>query len=199
MAGLNINFIKNGIGLHQTDLFFYIPSSWNFILLNLFKIKNHYLVYLYSNFYHFFLPLYKNISLIHWNAAVKILILKNLFFNNFFTPYWTIFKKLFYSFSRVFFKKLKFKGKGYYIYKNIRNTIAPQFGYSHMIRMYSFFISLKFITKTIIFVYGINKHDILTVSKNILSKRPYNIFTGKGVRFSKQIIYKKTGKISTYR
>lgn len=199
MTSLNINFIKNNIGLNKTDFFFYVPFSWNFILFSFLKIKTHHLMYLYSNFYFFFLPLYKNISLIHWSASTKTLILKNLFLNNFFVIYWTILKNLFYSFSKVFFKKLKFKGKGYYIYKNIRNTVAPQFGYSHMIRMYGFFISLKFITKTIIFVYGINKYDILVMSKNILSKRPYNIFTGKGVRFSRQIIYKKTGKISTYR
>lgn len=199
MTSLNINFIKNNISLNQVDFFFYIPFSWNFVIFNLFKIKNHYLIYLYSNSYYFFSPFYKNILSIHWSIGPKILIFRNLFFNNFFVLYWTTFKNLFYSFSRIFFKKLKFKGKGYYIYKNIRNTVAPQFGYSHMIRMYSFYISLKFITKTIIFVYGLNKHDILIVSKNILSKRPYNVFTGKGVRFSKQIIYKKTGKISTYR
>jgi len=29
--------------------------------------------------------------------------------------------------------------------------------------------------------------------------RPINIFTGRGVRFAKQIIYKKAGKVSSYR
>jgi hypothetical protein len=29
--------------------------------------------------------------------------------------------------------------------------------------------------------------------------RPINIFTGRGVRFSRQIIYKKVGKVSSYR
>lgn len=94
---------------------------------------------------------------------------------------------------------MKFKGKGYYIYKNLRNTIALQFGYSHLVRIFSYIISLKFITKTIIFVFGINKTDIFKTGKTFYFKRPQNIFTGKGVRFSKQIIYKKTGKISSYR
>jgi amino acid transporter len=26
-----------------------------------------------------------------------------------------------------------------------------------------------------------------------------NVFTGRGVRFARQVIYKKTGKVSTYR
>jgi hypothetical protein len=29
--------------------------------------------------------------------------------------------------------------------------------------------------------------------------RRMNIFTGRGVRFAKQIVYKKTGKVSAYR
>jgi hypothetical protein len=33
----------------------------------------------------------------------------------------------------------------------------------------------------------------------IKSMRPINIFTGRGVRFSRQIIYKKVGKVSSYR
>ena len=33
----------------------------------------------------------------------------------------------------------------------------------------------------------------------IKKKRPINIYTGRGVRFSKQQIYKKIGKVSTYR
>jgi ribosomal protein L6P/L9E len=110
-----------------------------------------------------------------------------------------LYKNIFFSFSKIFFKKLKFKGKGYYIYKGFRNTIATQFGYSHMIRIFGYIISLKFLSKTIILAFGINKYDILKISRILINKRPHNIFTGKGVRFSKQIIYKKTGKISSYR
>ena len=199
MTSLNINFLANNINLDKTLFFFYAPGAWNFILLNFFKLKTHYLLYLYSSSYYFFVAFGKPFSQFYINKFTKTLMFSNLYVNNFFSLYWTVFKNLFYSFSKIFFKKLKFKGKGYYIYKNIRNTIAPQFGYSHMIRMYGFFTSLKFITKTIIFVFGINKYDILRISKIILHKRPHNIFTGKGVRFSRQIIYKKTGKISTYR
>lgn len=106
---------------------------------------------------------------------------------------------LFYSFSKVFFRKLKFKGKGYYIYKNSRNTIALQFGYSHKMNFYSFFIAVKFITKTVILMFGINKKNIDNRSYGLFSIKPVNIFTGRGIRFSRQIIYRKTGKVSSYR
>jgi len=85
------------------------------------------------------------------------------------------------------------------VYKGKRNTVATQFGFSHMTRVFGYNISLKFLTKTIILIFGINKFDILTTAKKLYFRRPYNIFTGKGMRFSKQIIYKKAGKISTYR
>lgn len=102
-------------------------------------------------------------------------------------------------FSVPFFRKLKFKGKGYYIYKNKRNTITPQFGYAHRIYIYSYFVAVKFLSKTKIFIFGFLKEDVITTSLDIRKRRFINIFTGRGVRFSRQIIYKKTGKVSSYR
>jgi ribosomal protein L6P/L9E len=67
-----------------------------------------------------------------------------------------MFKLIFHSFTKIFFKKIKFKGKGYYIYKNIRNTIALRFGYSHIARVHCFIVNMRFLTKTTIFMYGIN-------------------------------------------
>ena len=100
---------------------------------------------------------------------------------------------------KEFFKKLKFKGKGYYLYKNLRNTLTPQFGYFHRIYVYSFFNRVKFLSKTKFIVFGLIKNDVISVSHNIKSKRYINIFTSRGVRFARQIVYKKTGKVSSYR
>jgi ribosomal protein L6P/L9E len=106
---------------------------------------------------------------------------------------------LFESFSKPFFKKLKFKGKGYYIYKNRRNTITPQFGYAHRLYVYSFFTSVRFLSKTSIIVFGLLKKDVSLTSLRIKRMRVINIFTGRGVRFSRQVIYRKVGKVSSYR
>jgi hypothetical protein len=48
-------------------------------------------------------------------------------------------------------------------------------------------------------MFGINIKDIFFLSNAFFKIKPINIFTGKGIRFSKQIVYKKTGKISSYR
>jgi len=48
-------------------------------------------------------------------------------------------------------------------------------------------------------MFGFIKQDIAYAAHNLKSKRHINIFTGRGVRFAKQVIYKKTGKVSSYR
>ena len=156
-------------------------------------------LYIYSSDYFFILPLFKNFIFLNYDKNSNSILFKFSFINNYYSLFWNYFKILFYSFSKVFFKKLKFKGKGYYIYKNNRNTIALQFGYSHMYYLYSFFVSVKFLTKTTILIFGLNFNDIIKNSYNLFNIRQINIFTGKGIRFSRQIIYKKTGKVSSYR
>ena len=81
----------------------------------------------------------------------------------------------------------------------MRNTIALQFGYSHIIRLYAFFIYVKFLTKTSIIMFGINYRNLLTNSHSLFKFKPINIFTGRGLRFTRQIVYRKTGKVSSYR
>ena len=109
------------------------------------------------------------------------------------------FTRLLHLFYLPFFFKLKFKGKGYYVYKNKRNTITPQFGFSHRNYVYSASINVKFLSKTKIFLFGLSKSDIILTATRFKQLKPINIFTGRGVRFARQLIYRKTGKISSYR
>ena len=101
--------------------------------------------------------------------------------------------------TETFFFKLKFKGKGYYVFKGKRSTVTPQFGFAHRVYFYGFSISVKFLSKTIIFLFGLLKKDVLKFSNSFKQVKPINPFTGRGVRFAKQIIYRKTGKVSLYR
>lgn len=102
-------------------------------------------------------------------------------------------------FSQVQFIRMKFRGKGYYIYKTLRNTVAPNFGYAHRVYVYAYFVSLKFLSKTAILIFGLLKTDLFKVGDAFKATRPINIFTGRGVRFTRQIVYRKTGKVSSYR
>ena len=125
--------------------------------------------------------------------------INSFFKNNFYNLFWYYINLIYFQFSKIFFKKIKFKGKGYYAYKNYRNTFALQFGYSHIIRLYFYSINAKFLTKTSILIFGINKFKINFSSILFFKIKLINIFTNRGIRFTKQIVYKKTGKISSYR
>lgn len=191
----NFNYKKN---LNQKNFYFYIPTFWNFFLLKK-KNLNNFFFYFYSSNYNFLYPIYGRDTNFFFDTQANILIFNFFFFNTFKVLFHKVFKLLFYSFNFFFYKKIKFKGKGYYMYKNFRNTLALQFGYSHKLRLYLFKINLKFLSKTSILIFGVNKLDLVKSFTGIKSIKPVNIFTGKGVRFARQIVYRKTGKVSSYR
>jgi len=196
---LAFNVIRHD-SLSFTNILFYIPSDWNLIVLNsktpLYQTK---LLYLFSNIYFFKIAILTSTLKWFYDNQTSTLSITNLYTPNFYKLYFKQLTNIFYSFSKLFFLKLKFKGKGYYIYKNSRNTITTQFGHSHRIYIYAYFTTVKFLTKTTVFLFGSSKHDILTIGHSIKNSKFINIFTGRGVRFARQIIYKKTGKVSSYR
>ena len=103
------------------------------------------------------------------------------------------------QFKKIKFKKIKFEGKGYYIYKNIKNTIAPKFGFAHRLYIYNYNILTKFLSKTKFIMYSYFITECLISAEDIKLLRPRNIFTGRGVRFSRSIRYRKRGKVSSFR
>lgn len=196
----NSLYVSSKINLNNYVFNFYLPSNWNFIFFKkLNKLKSTYLIYIYSKNYFFHFPLKSEFLQINFNKLIKVITFTFFHKNNFYGIFWNKFKSLFFSFNKFFFKKIKFKGKGYYIYKNFRNTVALQFGYSHIKRLYFYFTYIKFLSKTSILIFGINPKIINETAQILFNVRPINIFTGKGMRFTRQIIYRKTGKISSYR
>ena len=179
-------------------IYFYLPSLWKFIIIQNFSNKLC-LLFLYSSIYFFKIIFNNKFVSFYYCYMTKVLAWTTFKLNSNLLHYQNYMFKLFFTFSKPVFLRLKFKGKGYYIFKNKRNTITPQFGYAHRIYIYSFFIYVKFLRKTSILIFGLNFFDILFISYKCLSKRYINIFTGRGIRFSRQYIYRKKGKISTYR
>jgi hypothetical protein len=189
-----------------SPFFLHLPSIWDSLLFipkefqnTTLPIKKNTLIFLYSESYFFIFPIYSFYNKIYYDPHTSCYFFKDYYRNTFFLLFWKKFQKIFHSFTRIFFRKIKFKGKGYYIYKNKRNTIAMRFGYSHIKRLFFFFTYVKFLSKTSIIIFGINSTSINKASTILTNVRPINIFTSKGVRFTRQIIYKKQGKISSYR
>lgn len=188
-----LKFSNNFKSLHIV-----IPSNWSLTILNDSDYE-FYVFYLLSKRYYFKFSAFSSKSFIYFCCNTNTLTIVNLKLATYCTVWNKELNFLLYMFTSFFFIKLKFKGKGYYIYKNYRNTIAPQFGYYHRIYIYSFFNTVKFLSKTKLLIFGLTKKDVLLTAYTLKSKRTINIFTGRGVRFARQLIYKKTGKVSSYR
>lgn len=176
----------------------YKPAKWSAAVFRN-SLSTSRVIFFYSENYYFKLSVPYDFTKLTFDANTSSFNLHSTYINNNYRLFLSSLDLVFSSFYKPFFKKVKFKGKGYYIYKNKRNTITPQFGYSHRLYLYSYFTSVKFLSKTSVFVFGLLKRDVLKTSYGIKSMRPINIFTGRGVRFSREVVYKKVGKVSSYR
>ena len=183
---------------NKQSFLFYKPSHWELIILLNVKTRNK-VLFFYSDIYFFKFTLPKLNNHVFFDKNTNVLKFGTFFINNNYRLFWKTMCLVFNMFIKPLFLKIKFKGKGYYIYKNKRNTITPQFNYAHRLYLYSYFISVKFLSKTSIFLFGFLKSDMMAVAFGLKKMRSINIFTGRGVRFSRQIVYKKTGKVSSYR
>jgi hypothetical protein len=187
---------KTRIHLNYYKCYINIPFSWNMIIL---KTNHLTKIYLYSTTYFVHTGVPKNFVNFYYDPNTRIVGFSNLYENNYKNLYLNQLTYLLSLCNNPCFLKIKFKGKGYYIYKNKRKTITPQFGFAHRHYIYAFYASVKFRSKTSIMLYGSSIVDLIEIGSQIKSLRSINIFTGRGVRFNKQIIYKKTGKVSSYR
>lgn len=191
--------VKKRIRLTKLKTLYYVPTYWSKVILNNPSKKDLLIIYLFSDVYFFKIVLTK--PFLKWSLDLNTnLIVTRNYFEPFFKGFFlNTFRQLFRSFSYWFYTKLKIKGKGYYVYKTYRNTLTHQLGHSHRRYIYSYFVFMKFLSKTTIYIAGFSKNDLLKAGRLLQESKYINIFTGRGVRFTKQIIYKKTGKVSTYR
>ena len=177
-----------------------IPASWSLVLLKRKSSpKAPYLFYVSNNFYFFTFVLTQAVVKFRIDYQANTVHMTQKFWNFCFNHYLASLKSELHLLYLPFFTKMKFKGKGYYVYKNFRNTIAPKFGYYHRVYVYAFHVTVKFLSKTSVLIFGFSKKDIRTVGHLFKSKKAINVFTGRGVRFARQIVYRKTGKVSSYR
>lgn len=182
----------------QTKSFLKVPLGWNFLVLRK-SSSNQTNVYLYQNAYflNFTIPPYTVNRM--YDRQTSSFSLTHPHTSYCYEAYLRGLADLFSRFDQPALFKIRFKGKGYYMYKNRRNTIAPQFGYAHRVYVYAHATTVKFLSKTKILLFGLSKQDVVGAGHRLRAVKPINIFTGRGVRFARQVIYKKTGKVSSYR
>jgi len=184
----------------STSFRFQMPASWKFIMVtSVHRLVAPKLIYAYNNLYFLNFVLLGDNTQMRYDAQTRTMQFKSFTASYTYLWYLKTLTNLFSRFHKPFFSKIKFKGKGYYMYKNHRNTIAPQFGYAHRVYVYCPTSTVKFLSKTKVLLFGLSKADILQTSHDLYKTRPMNIFTGRGVRFARQVVYKKTGKVGAYR
>ena len=190
--------IYRSIQLKKQNFRLHKPFNWSLLFFNDTSLKTNSMLII-SPTYYLKIPLPTSLNNISFDINTNTFKINSHYVNNYYRLFWNLLTQVLKSFYSPSFLKLKFKGKGYYIYKNKRNTITPQFGYAHRLYLYSYFVSVKFLSKTSIIVFGFEWRDLIKIGLGVKNMRPINIFTGRGVRFAKQIIYKKVGKVSSYR
>jgi hypothetical protein len=161
-----------------------IPSFWEMLLLKNCKTDTYKLI-LYSQHYVVQIPLtlYKSLIFFEYNTSQLFCITP--FHTNYIGLYNILTQTLIYSVIKPVFTKLKFKGKGYYLYKNYRNTITPQFGYSHRLYLYSFFTHINFLNKTSLLCFGLHTSDLKQSSFFFKKLTSYKYIYGSWCTFLK--------------
>lgn len=103
------------------------------------------------------------------------------------------------SWDFYFFSKIKFKGKGFRIRFLKKNKLVKFFfGRSHKTFIKFKKIIMKKINKYKFILKSINKKKILNNSYKVVSIKPLNLYTIRGLRNSRQIVCKRKGKKGTY-
>lgn len=109
------------------------------------------------------------------------------------------FNKLIFSFEDFFFKKIKFKGKGFRLkIKKKHKAIKFMFGHSHLNMAFIKNTKLKKLSKYKFILKSVNSLLLNKLSNLLCKIKPVNLYTNRGIRISRQIIRKRKGKKSSY-
>lgn len=167
--------------------------------LTVIKKNKQFYFYMYNNFFYY--------QINHPSTTLNTLIDKETNTIQFITTTQTPFTNLFlhilhnflFSWDNYFFEKIKFTGKGYRIaFRKKKKIIKFYFGHSHDTIMFFRSILIKKPHKYKFLILKNSLKKIQALNKLILSIKPINIYTNRGLRNSRQILAKRKGKKSTY-
>lgn len=168
----------------------FVPYNINVSVL---ENNNNKIIYLYNNNYFFSLI---STKLLFINYDSKYIHLYNTKLNNKISLFNNELNNFLYSWETIFFNKIKFTGKGFKFKKKI-NNIFLYFNRAHKCFFIGKNIIVKRLSKNKIILLKNNFYDLTKDSIILRNIRKNNIFTKRGLRFSRQIILKKKGKTTS--
>jgi len=162
----------------------YIPNNLNFLVL-----VNKYL-YIYNS--NHFIMININFFSIYYNQYLQVINLKKT--NTLNLKYNKNFLNMFlFSWENFFFSKLYFIGKGFKL-KKLSNNTYLNFNYSHTNLIINQKNIIKKIQKNKLLIFGKNLNNFKQTVNYILNIKILNKYTKRGLRATKQIVYKKKSK-----
>lgn len=171
------------------ELVFFIPYNLNFILIEN-KFTNYKRIYFYNDNFYFFTNQFNNKIFIDKNTnIIKIKCINN----DFNKSYSTEINNFLISWDSFFFKKIKFVGKGFKFKKKINNLFLF-FNRAHKCFFIGNNIILRRLSKNKVILLKNNYKHLIYDCLIIKKIRWLNIYTKRGLRTVRQIVFKKRGK-----
>lgn len=133
-----------------------------------------------------------------FDLSTNTLTYKQKIVNFFIKPITLEINRLVFSLNYYWNMKIKFKGKGLKIRKFKKKSIKFFFYRSHLNLIIFKKTRVKKKRKTKILIFKKNKKKLFFLKKLILSIRSINKYTLRGLRTSRQLVKKRSGKKSTY-
>lgn len=177
---------------------FNIHLNQNFNLKILKIKKNSLLVYIFNQYHYFKLILDDSIEIFYEENTMTITIRFN-YFKNKNKIIEGLINDLMFSLNHLWFVKIKFNGKGYKI-RRYKKKRSIDFFFYHSHWTIIIFKNLRLIKKHKYKFYmsKCNRRKLNLVTRMVLKIRPTNTYTKRGLRNSRQLILKRTGKKSAY-
>ena len=136
---------------------------------------------------------------IHWDISTQSMNVYKNKLDDFSTKYNKLSKLFTWKMGLFYYSKMRFTGKGYKIKKTkIKKSFKFYFGKSHITYAFGGGLVFKKLSKYRLFFISNNKKKINKVRNLILSIKPINKFTKRGLRVTKHFILKRPGKKTNY-
>lgn len=162
------------------------------------KLKNKTCIFLFNEklFIKLFLP---DNTQYFYIIGVSTLVIKYNFIKNNVKLIQSSFNDLIFSINFLWHVKIKFNGKGFKV-KRFKPKQSMKFYFYRSHLTVFVFKNVKLIKrhKYKFLVFKSNKKLLKKMTKLLISIRPINIYTKRGLRASREVIFKRTGKKSSY-
>jgi len=188
--------MPNKLLMTTKEIYINLPPFLNYTVI---KKNNKFIIYTYNTFFFYQLAQPLDCCLLKIDEETKSFTFKTKTSQTFIKLYQNLLHIFFFSWDSYFFEKIKFKGKGYRIaFQRKKKMMTFYFGHSHDTIFIFRWVLIKKPHKYKFVILKNNIQVLKRLNKQILHIKPLNIYTKRGLRNFRQIIYKRKGKKSSY-